>query len=292
MAKLQQTFAENTSGSVLQINDLHVYYATTDGMVKAVSGVSFTLERGERLALVGESGCGKTTLALAIMRLLRPPALIAHGEVLLDGVDLLKLGEEEMHLARLDDVALVTQSAMNALNPVIRIGDQPMQLLYADLEPKDGQDLVERAQQTIEAGQDPQMILRISERRRIERLGLQPPIDIAVKGQPGGLGAVALACQIEGLEAGVVQFRQSIGDMHQPFEIGGGLALGDLRQFAHIRVEPGAGQLQRAIDRVKIEFLRWRKQSQHNGGKDPVSVCECVQNASMKRAPIASLRAR
>ena len=86
-----------------------------------MSGVSLTLERGERVALVGESGCGKTTLALSIMRLLRPPARIVSGEIFLDGGDLLKLDEEEMRLARLDDVSLVTQSAMNSLNPVMRI---------------------------------------------------------------------------------------------------------------------------------------------------------------------------
>ena len=79
MAKLKQTFAEDSSGSVLQINDLHVHYETADGAVKAVSGVSLTLERGERLALVGESGCGKTTLALAIMRLIRPPAVLCRA---------------------------------------------------------------------------------------------------------------------------------------------------------------------------------------------------------------------
>jgi len=124
MAKVKSTFAENTSGSVLQINDLHVNYETADGSVKAVSGVSLTLERGERLALVGESGCGKTTLALSIMRLLKPPARVVQGEVILDGVDLLKLDDEQMRLARLEDVALVTQSAMNALNPVMRIETQ------------------------------------------------------------------------------------------------------------------------------------------------------------------------
>ena len=109
---------------ILEIRDLHVHYETEKGAVKAVSGVNLTLYKGERLALVGESGCGKTTLALAIMRLTKPPARIVSGEILLNGRDLLKLTEEEMRLARLADVALVTQAAMNALNPVMRIEDQ------------------------------------------------------------------------------------------------------------------------------------------------------------------------
>ncbi len=117
-------FQSSNAEPLLEIRDLHVHYETADGAVKAVSGVNLALYEGERLALVGESGCGKTTLALAIMRLLKPPARIVQGEILLAGRDLLKLNEEEMRLARLQDVALVTQSAMNALNPVMRIEDQ------------------------------------------------------------------------------------------------------------------------------------------------------------------------
>ena len=108
----------------IDIRNLQVYYDSEAGIVKAVDDVSFALQPGERLALVGESGCGKTTLGMALMRLTKQPGYIAGGKALLDGVDLVTLGEEEMRLARLRDIALVTQSAMNALNPVMSIQDQ------------------------------------------------------------------------------------------------------------------------------------------------------------------------
>lgn len=109
---------------VLQVNDLRVYYDTPEGQVKAVDGVTFSLGAGERLAIVGESGCGKTTLAMAIMRLLKPPARTAGGQVLLDGRNLLELSESVMTKVRLAEVALVPQGAMNSLNPVMRVQDQ------------------------------------------------------------------------------------------------------------------------------------------------------------------------
>lgn len=124
MAQAVQPSTAASRVPILEIRDLHVHYETEKGAVKAVSGVNLTLYKGERLALVGESGCGKTTLALSIMRLIKPPAHVVQGEILLNGRDLLKLNDEEMRLARLADVALVTQAAMNALNPVMRIEDQ------------------------------------------------------------------------------------------------------------------------------------------------------------------------
>jgi oligopeptide/dipeptide ABC transporter ATP-binding protein len=112
------------SGSVLDVRDLRVSYHTAAGPVRAVNGVSFFLRPGERLGLVGESGSGKTTTALSLMRLLQEPAVIEGGEVRLDGVDLLRLSEEEMRLARFADIALIPQGAMNSLNPMMKVGEQ------------------------------------------------------------------------------------------------------------------------------------------------------------------------
>jgi peptide/nickel transport system ATP-binding protein len=112
------------NSSILQVRDLRVHYQTRQGAVQAVNGVSFDLQAGERLGLVGESGSGKSTAALALMRLIRPPGMIAGGEVLLDGLSLLELPEERMRQIRLAEIALVSQGAMNSLNPVAPVRRQ------------------------------------------------------------------------------------------------------------------------------------------------------------------------
>jgi peptide/nickel transport system ATP-binding protein len=109
---------------LLEVQDLHVHFHTPRGPVKAVDGVSFALAAGERYGLIGESGSGKTTIALAILRLIKPPGHIEAGRILLDGTDVLTLAEEQMRQTRLAEIALVTQGAMNSLNPVIRIQEQ------------------------------------------------------------------------------------------------------------------------------------------------------------------------
>ena len=116
---------------ILEVEDLHVHFPTPRGPVKAVDGVSFALQPGERLGLIGESGSGKSTIALAVMRLIKPPGEIVTGRILLDGTDLLDLSEEEMRRRSLSEIALVTQGAMNSLNPVIRIRPQLMDGLQA-----------------------------------------------------------------------------------------------------------------------------------------------------------------
>ena len=114
---------------LLQVDDLHVWFDLEGGgELHAVQGVGFTLERGERLGLVGESGCGKTTTALAMMGLL-PPTASAAGRVLLEGVDVLAGGESSIRPHRWVDVAIVFQGAMNALNPVQTVGSQIVEAL-------------------------------------------------------------------------------------------------------------------------------------------------------------------
>jgi oligopeptide/dipeptide ABC transporter ATP-binding protein len=109
---------------VLEVQDLHVWFDLGGGReLYAVQGADLTLARGERMGLVGESGCGKTTLSLALMGLLPPNASVA-GRVLLDGEDILAGGEDTLRPHRWRTIAMVFQGAMNAFNPVKRIGDQ------------------------------------------------------------------------------------------------------------------------------------------------------------------------
>jgi peptide/nickel transport system ATP-binding protein len=121
----------SSKGPVLEVSDLRVSFPTPHGPFLAVDGVSFDLHAGQRLGLIGESGSGKSTIALALMRLIRPPGRIESGKALLDGVDLLSLSHEEMQTRRLADIALVTQGAMNSLNPVMRVRDQMLDGLHA-----------------------------------------------------------------------------------------------------------------------------------------------------------------
>jgi peptide/nickel transport system ATP-binding protein len=116
-------FSNNHKKPILEIKDLRTYFYVKAGTVKAVDGVSFTIDPGIKMGLVGESGSGKSTVALSILRMIRPPGTI-QGEIHLDGVDLLKLTQEEMRRARLTQLAMIPQGAMNILNPVMRIADQ------------------------------------------------------------------------------------------------------------------------------------------------------------------------
>jgi peptide/nickel transport system ATP-binding protein len=110
---------------VLEVEDLHTYFETRWGTVKALDGVSFTLNRGETLGIVGESGCGKSVTALSIMQLVQtPPGRIVSGKIVLDGQDLLKLSSKEMSKVRGSKISMILQDPMTSLNPVFTIGSQ------------------------------------------------------------------------------------------------------------------------------------------------------------------------
>jgi peptide/nickel transport system ATP-binding protein len=117
--------------AVLQVDDLRVTYDTARGPLQAVDGVSFTLYRGERFGLVGESGCGKSTTANAILRLIKPPGRIDGGRILLGDLDLLTLPPEALPRVRWTRISLVMQGAMNSLNPVMRVRDQIVDVIEA-----------------------------------------------------------------------------------------------------------------------------------------------------------------
>jgi peptide/nickel transport system ATP-binding protein len=110
---------------VLDVNALKTYFFTRSGAVKAVDGVSFALKRGETLAIVGESGCGKSVTALSLMRLIPdPPGRIVGGSISLDGVDILGLDDAELRAMRGRDISMIFQEPMTSLNPVMTIGRQ------------------------------------------------------------------------------------------------------------------------------------------------------------------------
>ena len=113
------------SAPLLQVKDLKVEFHTREGVARAVNGVDFTLEAGKTLGILGESGCGKSVTAQAIMGILdMPPARIAGGQVLLSGVDILQLPEDKRRSVRADKIGMVFQDALSSLNPVFNVGWQ------------------------------------------------------------------------------------------------------------------------------------------------------------------------
>jgi peptide/nickel transport system ATP-binding protein len=119
------TKTSEQAGTVIEIKGLRTYLSTRSGVIKAVDDVSFSLRRGETLAVVGESGCGKSMTALSIMRLVpNPPGKIVDGTITLEGKDLVQLDEAEMRDIRGNEISMIFQEPMTSLNPVLTIGNQ------------------------------------------------------------------------------------------------------------------------------------------------------------------------
>lgn len=115
--------------NILQVKNLKTYFHTEAGLVKAVNDVSFDVEKGKTLGIVGESGCGKSMTSLSIMRLIEKPGKIEGGEILLDGEDIVKMSEDEMRKIRGKKIAMIFQEPMTSLNPVFTIGQQLIEAL-------------------------------------------------------------------------------------------------------------------------------------------------------------------
>ena len=109
---------------ILEVRNLSTHFFTDDGEVKAVRGVNFSVEAGETLGIVGESGCGKSVTAMSVLGLVQRPGKVVSGEIMFKGRDLLKLTKEELRNIRGRDIAMIFQDPLSSLNPVLRVGFQ------------------------------------------------------------------------------------------------------------------------------------------------------------------------
>jgi len=117
--------------SLLEIQDLKVHFHTEDGVVKAVDGASFSVEKGQTLGIVGESGCGKSVANMTILGLTRAPTTSIEGRILLEGEDLIQASPEEMRSVRGKDIAMIFQDPLTSLHPFYKIGKQLTEAIHA-----------------------------------------------------------------------------------------------------------------------------------------------------------------
>lgn len=170
---------------ILDVQDLRTHYSTLGGSVRAVDGIDLRVDRGEALGLAGESGCGKTTVALSILRILPRGGRIVGGKILFKGEDLAELDEREMRKVRWKEASIVFQGAMNALNPLFRVGDQIAEAILTHEPQVNKKQALERA------------------RKLMETVGLEPsrakdyPHEFSGGMRQRGLIAMALACNPE-----------------------------------------------------------------------------------------------
>src|SRR6478672_7431071 len=126
------------SGRLLDVRGLQTSFHTRDGVVRAVTGIDFHVDRGEIMGLVGESGCGKSVTSLSILRLIAPPGRIEAGEVIFDGEDILKIPISDMRRLRGDRISMIFQQPTSSLNPVMDVGSQVGEVLEVHRKMKEG----------------------------------------------------------------------------------------------------------------------------------------------------------
>lgn len=138
------------SNEFLKIEDLHIHYVTQEGTVKAVNGINLSINRGETLGLVGETGAGKTTTALGVLRLIPdPPGEIIKGKIFLEGKDILEFKEEDMRKIRGNRISMIFQDPMTSLNPVMTVGEQIAEVIEIH-EEVSGDEAAEKAKEMLE----------------------------------------------------------------------------------------------------------------------------------------------
>jgi peptide/nickel transport system ATP-binding protein len=171
--------------AVLDVKGLQTVFFTNSGLFKAVDDVSFHVRRGETLAIVGESGCGKSVTALSIMRLVPdPPGRIVGGSVMLEGIDLLGLDESQMRAIRGNRISMIFQEPMTSLNPVMRIGDQITEAVR-----------LHRPMTRKQAWQQAVEMLRLVRIPEPERRALEYPHQLSGGMRQRAMIAMALACR-------------------------------------------------------------------------------------------------
>jgi peptide/nickel transport system ATP-binding protein len=171
--------------SLLDVENLRTYYLTRKGPVKAVDGVGFQVKEGQAMGLAGESGCGKTTVAMSIMKILPSRGRITEGKILLKDLDIVKISEKEMKKIRWKRISLVFQGAMNALDPLYSLGDQIVEAILTHEPRFNKKDARKRAEELLE--------LVGMERKRIKSY----PHELSGGMRQRGLIAMALSCKPE-----------------------------------------------------------------------------------------------
>jgi oligopeptide/dipeptide ABC transporter ATP-binding protein len=133
------------NSNILEIENLHVHFPIYIGTVRAVEDVTLEIKQGEVMGLVGESGCGKSTLGFSILRLLRPPGLIAGGQIRYHGDDIVKMNKQELLAIRGKRIAMIFQDPLTSLNPLFRVGDQFIETIQTHENGVSNKEAVERA---------------------------------------------------------------------------------------------------------------------------------------------------
>jgi peptide/nickel transport system ATP-binding protein len=180
------------ANQILKVEDFTMHYTTRGGEVSAVDNVSFALDEGQSLGLVGESGCGKTSIAISLLKLLPDNAKILNGHIFLKDVDLVPLTEDQIRKYRWRWISMVFQAAMNSLNPVYRVGDQIIEALHTHIEVMSDQQARDRVAELFRmVGLDPVLMDRYPHeysggmrQRAVIALALSCNPDIVIADEP------------------------------------------------------------------------------------------------------------